>query len=77
MNPGQQMFYDFYMQRVQPGQETEAKAMMEESFKRQDEGTFDMAYMGQLMPKMIAMLKPECVEEFQAAAAHMRSTLNG
>lgn len=75
MNPGQQMFYDFYMQRVQQGKTDEANAVMNESFARQNSGTFTLEYMQQIMPQMISLLKPECVEEFQAAAAHMSSTL--
>jgi len=75
MNPGQAMFYDFAMQRVQAGREEELRAVMEESFRRQDEGTFTKEYMAQIAPKMISLLRPECVQEFAQAAAHMASTL--
>jgi hypothetical protein len=75
MNPGQQMFFDFVMERVQPGKEADIQAIMTESFKRQGEGTFTKEYMAETAPKMIALLRPECAEEFKQAAAHMSGQL--
>jgi hypothetical protein len=75
MNQGQQMFYNFALERVQPGKEAEIQAIMSESFKRQDEGTFTKEYMAEIAPKMIDLLRPECVEEFKQAAAHMSGRL--
>jgi len=75
MNQSQQIFHNFVMKRVQPGNEVAIEAIMAESFQRQDDGTFDAEYMGQVVPKMIALLKPECVDEFTTAAAHMRGQL--
>ncbi|WP_312105635.1 hypothetical protein [Lachnoclostridium sp.] len=75
MNEGQQRFYDFVMERVQEGKEEDIKAIMSESFKRQQEGTFSKEYMTEIVPKMIMLLKPECVEEFKNAAQHMSSQL--
>ncbi len=75
MNPGQKMFHDFFMDRVQPEKKDAAEQIMTESFQKQDEGTFDADYMQAIMPKMMEMLRPECVEEFMQAAAHMSSTL--
>ncbi|WP_312370515.1 hypothetical protein [Lachnoclostridium sp.] len=75
MNEGQQRFYDFVMERVKEGKEEEIKAIMSESFKRQQEGSFSKEYMTEIVPKMIMLLKPECVEEFKNAAQHMSSQL--
>jgi ketol-acid reductoisomerase len=75
MNEGQQKFYDFVMERVKEGKEEEIKAIMNESFKRQQEGTFTKEYMAETVPEMILLLKPECVEEFKKAAEHMNSQL--
>lgn len=75
MNEGQQRFYEFVMERVQEGKEEEIKAIMSESFKRQQEGIFTKEYMTEIVPKMIMLLKPECVEEFKNAAQHMSSQL--
>jgi len=31
--------------------------------------------MSEIEPKMMALLRPECIEEFQQAAAHMRGQI--
>jgi hypothetical protein len=75
MNPGQEMFYKFFMERVKEGKETEAKELLEESFSRQAAGTFDKAYLEETMPKYFALLKPEAIEEVKQAMKHFASTL--
>jgi len=75
MNPGQEMFHKFALARVQEGKEAEMEALMAESFKRQDEGSFTPEYMGEVLPQMIALVRPECIEEFKQAAAHMSSQI--
>lgn len=75
MDEGQQKFYDFVMARVKEGKEEEIKAIINESFKRQQEGTFTKEYMAETAPKMIMLLRPEFVEEFKKAAEHMSSQL--
>ncbi|MCL2884093.1 MAG: hypothetical protein FWF49_01230 [Oscillospiraceae bacterium] len=75
MNEGQQRFYDFALQRVQAGKEGELKALLDESFARQAQGTFTPEYMTGLMPRMTALIRPECVPELLQAAAHMRGQI--
>lgn len=75
MNEGQQKFYEFIMDRVKEGKEEEIKAIMNESFRRQQEGTFTKEYMEEIGPQMIMLLRPECVEDFKKAAEHMNSQL--
>jgi len=75
MNPGQKQFHDFALERVQAGKEAEFTALMEESFNKQDTGAFTPEYMSQIVPKMMALLRPECIEEFQQAAAHLRGQI--
>lgn len=75
MNQNQTMFHDFVMDRVQAGKEAEVEAIMAESFRRQDAGTFTKEYMAETAPKMLALLRPECIEEFMQAAAHMSGQL--
>lgn len=75
MNEGQQKFYDFIMKRVKEDKMEEMNAIMNESFKKQSEGTFTKEYMAEIVPKMMMLLKPECVEEFKKAAEHMGSQL--
>jgi hypothetical protein len=50
------------LERVQKGKEEE-KAFLEEGFAKQVGGTFTPEYMQGVIPKYIAMLKPENVEE--------------
>jgi hypothetical protein len=75
MNQGQQVFHDFVMERAQAGKETEIEAIMAESFKRQDTGTFNAGYLNEIVPKMTGLLKPERVEEFKQAASQMRTQI--
>ena len=69
------MFHKFALARVQTGKEAKMEALMTESFKRQDEGSFTPVYMGEVLPKMLALLRPECIDEFKQAAAHMSSQI--
>lgn len=69
MNPGQEKFFNFIMERVQDGKQEEAKALLEESFGKQADGTFNQEYLEGFVPRMIAVLKPEHVEEVKAIMA--------
>lgn len=75
MAQGQEMFYDFFMERVKNGREDEAKALLEGAFARQAAGTFDIAYLQEKMPQYFALLKPEAIEEVKQAMEHFASTL--
>lgn len=75
MNQGQEMFYNFFIERVQDDKKEEAKSMLEESFARQAAGTFDMAYFQEIMPKFFAIIKPEAVAEVQEAMNSFSSRL--
>lgn len=75
MNPGQEMFYNFFMERAQEDKKEEAKALLEQGFAKQAEGTFDQNYLQEVMPKYFAVIKPEAVEELKQAMAHFSSRL--
>lgn len=75
MNQGQEMFYNFFMERVKDDKKEEAKSLLEESFARQAAGIFDMAFFQEIMPKFIAIVKPEALEEVKEAMNHFASTL--
>lgn len=75
MNQGQQFFYDFFMERVIEGKEEEAKTLLNTGFDKQAEGTFDAAYLKEVMPKYFELIKPEFVEDLQQAMAHFGSNL--
>lgn len=63
MNQGQEQFYNFILERVQDGRQDDAKALLSESFAKQAEGSFNSEYMENFVPRMIAILKPEYIEE--------------
>jgi hypothetical protein len=64
----QEMFLNFILQRVQEGKEDEAKEILIENFKKQDEGTFTQEDIAQFVPKMLSLLKPDKIEEIAAVA---------
>jgi len=63
---GQEMFLNFILERVQEGKEDEAKEILTENFRKQDEGTFSKDDITQFIPKMISIIKPDKIEEIQA-----------
>lgn len=63
MNKGQEMFLNYILERVQEDQVEEVKALLMETFKKQNEGTFTKEDMNQFIPKMISLLKQDKVEE--------------
>ncbi|WP_242973433.1 hypothetical protein [Clostridium thermosuccinogenes] len=63
------------MERVKEDKKDEAKALLEESFARQDAGTFDKAYFQEMMPKYFAVIKPDAIEELKQAMEHFASSL--
>ena len=63
---GQEKFLSFILQRVQEGKEEEAKEILMENFRKQNEGTFSQSDIEQFLPKMIRLIKPEKLEEIQA-----------
>lgn len=65
MNQGQEMFFNFILERVQDDKVEEVKGLLAENFKKQAEGTFTKDDVMQFIPKMLSMLKPEKVEEVQ------------
>lgn len=75
MNQGQEQFLGFILERVQEDKIEEAKALLAESFKKQSEGTFTHEYISEFIPKMIALLKPEKVEEVQAIMVQFSKNL--
>lgn len=75
MNPGQQQFYTFFMERVKDDKKEEAKALLEDSFAKQADGTFDRAYLDDVMPKFYEIAKPEAVEDLKAAMSQFASRL--
>lgn len=63
MHQGQEKFYQFIMERVQEDKAEEAKQLLEEHFRKQQEGRFTKDDIKQFIPKMTAMLKPDHKDE--------------
>lgn len=75
MNIKQKMFHDFFLKMVKEGKEQEAEALLAESFRRQEAGSFDAAYLAAQGPKFFALIKPECVDQLKEAMSHFKSQL--
>ncbi len=72
MNQGQEQFYNFILERVQDEKQEEAKALLTEGFDKQADGTFNPEYMQSYIPRMISLLKPECIEEVKGIMTQFR-----
>jgi hypothetical protein len=53
----------FILDRVKEGKQDEARALLEESFAKQSDGSFDAAYIIGFAPRIAGTLKPEFVDE--------------
>lgn len=66
MNSGQEKFYNFIIQNVEEKNHDKAKKILSESFEKQDNGTFDKEYMVEFIPRMLALIKPESLEQVKS-----------
>ncbi|MCO5385137.1 hypothetical protein [Desulfosporosinus sp.] len=65
MNHEQEQFLSFILERVKDDKVEEAKELLVENFKKLTEGNFTQDDIMLFFPKMIALLKPEKLEEVQ------------
>lgn len=65
MEQGQEKFLSFILERVKEDKIDEAKALLADNFKKLSEGNFTQDDIPQTIPKMLALLKPEKIEEVQ------------
>lgn len=63
MNEGQQKFLKFVLERVKEGNEEAATQLLTDTFRRQDNDEFTQEHMQEFVPKMLSLLKPECIDE--------------
>lgn len=73
MNNGQEKFFNFIIERVSLENQDKAKGLLNESFKEQDEGTFNKNYMMSFIPRMLELIKPECMEEVKNIMANHKA----
>lgn len=65
MNPGQEKFFNFILQRTQEGKTDEMKALLIESFTKQQTGEFSKEYLASFAPKMLSLINPQFEIEVQ------------
>lgn len=63
MNNGQEIFFNFIMERVALENQSKAKDLLSKSFSKQQDGTFNKEYMMSFIPKMLELIKPEHIDE--------------
>lgn len=73
MNNGQERFFTFIMERVELANQNKAKELLNESFAKQDEGTFNQEYMMNFIPRMLELIKPECIDEVKNIMANHKA----
>jgi hypothetical protein len=66
---GQEKFLHFILQRVKEDKVEEAREILLENFKKQDEDSFTKDDIEQFIPKMMSILKPDKIEEVRAIAS--------
>lgn len=76
METGQQRFYDFIMERVDDENQKDAEALLRDSFSKQADGTFDNDYLNGFNPRLLALIKPESVEEVRKILMEFSSNQN-
>lgn len=76
MDQGQGMFLGYILERVQEDKVEEAKGLFFESFQKLSAGHFTQEDMLRLVPKAMALLKPECIEEVMAIMNQFAAGLN-
>lgn len=67
MNIGQKMFKEFFMSIVKDECKEEAEQVLAESFEKQANGTFDVAYLTKMTPKYISLVKEESIDQLKKA----------
>lgn len=59
MNSGQEKFMQFILQSVKEENAEKAKELLEESFAKQNNGTFDLIYLDSFITDMLELVKED------------------
>lgn len=73
MNNMQENFFNFIMERVELENQPKAKELLNESFSKQNNGTFNKEYMMSFIPKMLELIKPEFINEVKNIMANHKA----
>jgi hypothetical protein len=68
MDQGQEMFFNFILERVQEDKVEEAKQLLALAFQKLTAGDFTQEDIAEFLPKMLSILKPESIGEVQEIA---------
>lgn len=66
MNPGQEKFLNFILEKVDKNQIEAVKEFMQQNFQKQQEGTFGMKEIEETRVFLQEKVKPEYLEEVKA-----------
>lgn len=66
MTYGQKRFFDYIMKRALEQKEKDLEALLKEGFSKQAKGVFTAEYREEYASRMLALLKPEHMEEVKA-----------
>lgn len=69
MNQGQEKFLNYILDRVIEGKRGEAKALLEQGFEKQADGTFNMAFINEFSSKLFPIIASEFIEEVKSVIA--------
>lgn len=76
MNNKQEQFLNYILKRVQDGKIDEAQALINENFKKQETGTFTRADIGEFIPKITMLIKPNHVDEVHNVIQEFAATFS-
>jgi hypothetical protein len=76
MNPGQEQFYNFILERVKEDKAEEAKELLNDNFKKQAEGSFTHEDIMNFIPRISDLLKPDKAGEVQAVMKEFAANFN-
>lgn len=75
MNSKQEQFYNFILMNTKNDKQEDAKALLQESFAKQMDGTFNQAYLETFIPKMLELIKEENIEQVKNIMFNFKSQL--
>lgn len=76
MNNKQEQFLNYILKRVQDGKVDEAQALINENFKKQEAGIFTRADIGEFIPKITMLIKPNHVDEVHNVIQEFAATFS-
>lgn len=76
MNTKQEQFLNYILKRVQDGKVNEAQALIKENFQKQEAGTFTRANIGEFIPKITMLIKPNHIDEVHGVLQEFAATFS-